>query len=132
MPVASCRWWRRAVRAVVCAGYGVCAAPGGARGPCGGYGNPVDAADEFAAVQGTAGETAGMEIAQWWPAVTAETRDWLVEHNGEPLPTTVRDDVLRVNGDLTDPSWWAGESVDGSSELTDAATDWIESAANDE
>lgn len=45
-----------------------------------------------------------MEIAQWWPAVTAETRDWLVEHNGEPLPSAVKDDVLRVNGDLTDPS----------------------------
>ncbi|WP_328813325.1 hypothetical protein [Rhodococcus sp. NBC_00297] len=89
---------------MVSARYGMRAAPGGARGPRGGTGTPSTRPTNPAAVQGPAGETGGMEIAQWWPAVTAETRDWLVEHNGEPLPSAVKDDVLRVNGDLTDPS----------------------------
>ncbi|QKT11627.1 hypothetical protein [Rhodococcus sp. W8901] len=73
-----------------------------------------------------------MNIAGWWTQLSGETRDWLVEHNGEPLTPSVRSEVVAVNDGDLDPSWWSGESVDGQSELTDEAIDWIEARANDE
>lgn len=79
-----------------------------------------------------AGTMAGMDIATWWPLLSADSRDWLVEHNGEPLDPSVRDEILAVNGGETNPDWWAGESTDGESELTDSAIDWIEEFANGE
>jgi hypothetical protein len=51
-----------------------------------------------------------MNIPEWWPLVDAETRDWLIEHNGEPLPQPVSADILAVTGGPTDSQWWAGES----------------------
>ena len=73
-----------------------------------------------------------VNIAQWWPKLTRETQDRLVEHNGEPLAASVRAEVVAVNDGDLDSTWWAGESVDGRSELTDEAIDWIETWANDE
>ena len=74
----------------------------------------------------------GMDIATWWPLLTAESRDWLIEHNGEPVDPSVKDEILALNGGETHPGWWAGESTGGGSELTDAAIDWIEECANGE
>jgi hypothetical protein len=71
-----------------------------------------------------------VNIAQWWQKLARETQDWLVEHNGEPLTASVRAEVVAVNDGDLDPSWWAGESVDGQSELTDQAIDWIDTRAN--
>jgi hypothetical protein len=72
-----------------------------------------------------------MDIVEWWPLVTAQTRDWLIEHNGEPLPQHIAGDILAVTGGGTDSEWWAGESDDGP-QLADEAVDWIEAVANDE
>ena len=72
-----------------------------------------------------------MNIPEWWPLVDAETRSWLMEHNGEPLPPHVITGIMAVTGGRTDPGWWAGESEDGP-QLSDQAVDWIEAAANDE
>ena len=72
-----------------------------------------------------------MNISEWWPLVHAETRDWLFEHNGEPLPQHVIADILAVTGGKTDSDSWAGESEDGP-QLSDEAVDWIEAVANDE
>jgi len=72
-----------------------------------------------------------MNISEWWPLVDADTRDWLIEHNGEPLSQHVIADILAVTGGNTDPEWWAGGSDDGS-QLSDNAVDWIEAVANDE
>jgi hypothetical protein len=85
-------------------------------------GDAVNAADTVAA----------MDISEWWPKLPDSTRAWLIEHNGESLPDDVVRDVMAVNAHRTDPLWWAGESQDGQSQLTDQAIDWIESAANDE
>jgi hypothetical protein len=71
-----------------------------------------------------------MDISDWWPKLSDSTRAWLIAHNGEPLPDDVVRDVLAVNSGQTDPSWWAGESRDGESQLTDEAVDWIEETAN--
>ncbi len=64
-------------------------------------------------------------------AVDAETRGWLIEHNGEPLPPHVIAHIMAVTGGTTDSEWWAGESADGP-QLSDEAVDWIEAVANDE
>ncbi len=73
-----------------------------------------------------------MQIEDWWPRLTPETRNWLIAHNGEPLDTSVRNDLLEVTRGAFDASWWAGSSEDGGSELSDAAIDWIEATANEE
>lgn len=73
-----------------------------------------------------------MSIESWWPQLTDESRSWLIEHNGEPLDPTVKSQIVAINEGNLDPSWWAGESSDGASELTDEAIDWIETTANDE
>lgn len=73
-----------------------------------------------------------MQIENWWPNLTPETRHWLIAHNGEPLDTSVRNEILEVTRGESDASWWAGDSEDGTSELSDAALDWIEAKANGE
>jgi hypothetical protein len=71
----------------------------------------------------------GVNIEQWWPKLSSETRDWLVEHNGEPLDAAVGEDIAAATGGSPDPRWWSGKPSDG---LTDEAFDWIEARANDE
>lgn len=73
-----------------------------------------------------------MNISQWWPRLSPGTREWLVAHNGEPLDPQVRAEILELNEQRTELSWWSGESVDGRSELTDEAIDWIEAQSNGE
>ncbi|NUS34924.1 MAG: hypothetical protein HOQ04_00395 [Pseudarthrobacter sp.] len=72
-----------------------------------------------------------MKIQEWWPLVTAETRNWLIAHNGEPLTQAVSAEILSATRGATESGWWAGESADGP-QLTDAAVDWIETIANGE
>jgi hypothetical protein len=72
-----------------------------------------------------------MKMTTWWPLVGAETRAWLIEHNGETLPPPVVTEIMAVTGGSTDPEWWAGESADRP-RLTDGAVDWIEAVANGE
>jgi hypothetical protein len=75
--------------------------------------------------------TALMNISEWWPLVDAETRGWLIEHNGEPLPPHVIAHIVAVTAGTSDSEWWAGESADGPRH-PDEAVDWIEAAASDE
>ncbi|MDR6987941.1 hypothetical protein J2Y66_002439 [Paenarthrobacter nitroguajacolicus] len=72
-----------------------------------------------------------MDIREWWPLLNAETRDWLIDHNGEPLPPNVVARIMTATGGTTDSRWWASESTDGP-HLSDEAVDWIEGVANDE
>jgi hypothetical protein len=76
-------------------------------------------------------DTDFVKMNEWWPLVSAETRHWLVEHNGEPLTPQITSDIMSVTSGATGPEWWAGESADGP-QLTDAAVDWIEAVANGE
>jgi hypothetical protein len=68
---------------------------------------------------------------EWWPLLDAETRGWLIEHNGESLPPQILADIMAVTGGTTDTKLWAGKSADGP-RLSDEAVDWIEALANDE
>jgi hypothetical protein len=73
-----------------------------------------------------------MDFSQIWPMLSSSSRGWLMEHNGEPLPEEVIADILGVTGGERNDQWWAGPSVEGETELTEEAVDWIEDAANDE
>ena len=73
-----------------------------------------------------------MDLPQIWARLRPETRQWLSDHNGEPLPDVVVTELLSVTQGERDASWWAGESRDGETQLTDAAVDWIEETANQE
>lgn len=75
---------------------------------------------------------ADMDIAALWARLSEESRDWLIEHNGESLAPSIRAEILTVTAGHLQPSWWNGEAVDGQSELTDEAVDWIETFANGE
>ena len=73
-----------------------------------------------------------MDFPQIWPHLTASSRSWLVEHNGEPLPDELVAEIVRVTGGERSAQWWSGPPVEGQTQLTDEAVDWIETVANDE
>ena len=73
-----------------------------------------------------------MDMSQIWPRLAVSTQAWLVDHNGEPLPDHILDEVLTVTAGQRDPRWWAGDSQQGETQLTDEAVDWIEETANGE
>ncbi|WP_068324004.1 hypothetical protein [Janibacter terrae] len=73
-----------------------------------------------------------MDMSQVWPRLTTSTQTWLIEHNGEPVPGDILSEILAVTGGRRDPRWWAGDSVEGETQLTDEAVDWIDETANDE
>lgn len=73
-----------------------------------------------------------MDMSQVWPHLATSTQTWLIEHNGEPLPGDILDELLTVTGGQRDPRWWAGESKEGATQLTDEAVDWIDETANGE
>ena len=60
-----------------------------------------------------------MEIEDWWPLLSAETRRWLIDNNGDVLPEHISDRIVAVGG--PDDEF-----------LSDDDVDWIEARANDE
>lgn len=74
-----------------------------------------------------------MNIEQWWPSLSMETREWLTAHNGEVVPATLVSEIIHASGGPATGAWWVGEpEADGGVALSDAAVDWIEAAANGE
>ena len=61
-----------------------------------------------------------MSIEQWWQALRASTREWLIANNGEAVTPEIRAEIES-----------AGGTVDGI-HLSDKESDWIEAVANDE
>ena len=61
-----------------------------------------------------------MSIDTWWPNLSPLTQRWLIEHNGEEIPSEVAEEINDVGGRVTDGL------------LTDEDTDWIEEFANGE
>lgn len=72
-----------------------------------------------------------MELPEIWPLLRTSSRSWLIEHNGEPIPDDLIAEILSVTGGEPDVQWWTGPSVEGQTQLTDEAIDWIETVAND-
>jgi hypothetical protein len=50
-----------------------------------------------------------MDMSQVWPRLAPSTQTWLVEHNGEPLPDDILDEILTITAGRRDPRWWAGD-----------------------
>jgi hypothetical protein len=66
------------------------------------------------------------------PHLSPSSRFWLIEHNGEPLPDDLIAEILSVTGGEQSAQSWTGPSVEGETQLTDEAVDWIENVANDD
>ena len=73
-----------------------------------------------------------MDIEQWWPQLAAETRDWLIAHNGEDVPASVAAEITAAGGTISPDAWWVGEVGASGFSFSDEATDWIEAVANGE
>ncbi|WP_426321608.1 hypothetical protein [Microbacterium sp. E-13] len=73
-----------------------------------------------------------MESIEWWPSLDAETKDWLIAHNGEALPAEVLGKVAAAGGIVTSNAWWIGEDGPDGFFLSDEAVDWIEAVGNAE
>ncbi|MCC3300705.1 hypothetical protein [Arthrobacter sp. zg-Y895] len=65
-----------------------------------------------------------LDIALWWPMLTAESREWLTANNGDAVEPWVVEEISRSRGMASDGS--------GAYYLPDAAVDWIEARANGE
>jgi hypothetical protein len=72
-----------------------------------------------------------MSMEVWWPRLRQETRDWLIDNNGDALPASVTDEITRAGGLVTTDAWWVGQNGPAFY-LSDAAVDWIDEVANGE
>jgi hypothetical protein len=70
-------------------------------------------------------------LADWWSALDRATQQYLIDHNGEPLPSDIASAVVRAGAPANDQSWWGERTADGSA-LSDELIDRIEEFANDE
>ena len=73
-----------------------------------------------------------MDIDDWWDELEAETRQWLIDNNGDVVPPEVIQEILDAGGSLTDGAGWVGERTITGFFLSDEAVDWIEAKANEE
>jgi len=46
------------------------------------------------------------DIRDWWPRLTDQTREWLVQHTGEPMPADVVEQVVAAGGPASSDAWW--------------------------
>lgn len=70
-----------------------------------------------------------MHIEQWWPKLKSSTREWLIAHNGDVVSADIAAEIRDAGGSVAED---AGQGGGSGAYLTDEATDWIETVANDE
>ncbi|WP_190989100.1 hypothetical protein [Pseudarthrobacter sulfonivorans] len=73
-----------------------------------------------------------MRIEEWWPKMDPSTQQWLINNNGDVVPSNILDQITAVAGTPTADASWVGDSAPGQFFLSDEAIDWIEETANDE
>ena len=73
-----------------------------------------------------------MTIENWWPRLTAEDQEWLMQHNGERVPADILQKVAYVGGLVCTPANIIGETRPDGFYFSDEAVDWIEAVANNE
>lgn len=61
-----------------------------------------------------------MSIDVWWPKIRRESRQWLVDNNGDAVRGDILEEILRAGGEVN------------GSYLSDEAVDWVEAVANGE
>jgi hypothetical protein len=78
-------------------------------------------------------QTEPMPIAQWWPRLQQQTRDWLIANNGDVVPPAVMAEIAEAGGPTTSDSWWVAQDEEATGRvMPDEAIDWIEETANEE
>lgn len=73
-----------------------------------------------------------MPIAQWWPKLQQQTRDWLIANNGDVVPPAVMAEIAEAGGPATTDSWWVADQDATGPVMPDKAIDWIEETANEQ
>ena len=73
-----------------------------------------------------------MDIEQWWPKLSAPTRLWLTDHNGEAVPAEIVAEIANAGAVFSPGAWWVGGADTAGFLFSDAAIDWIEATANGE
>ena len=73
-----------------------------------------------------------MSIEDWWPALNAATQQWLINNNGDVVPSNILDPITAVAGPAMADASWVGADIGEGFLLSDDAIDWLEKTANDE
>ncbi len=73
-----------------------------------------------------------MSIAQWWPRLLPQTRDWLIANNGDAVPPAIRAEIAEAGGPAPSDAWWVVEEDATGPVMPDDAVDWIDETANEE
>ncbi|WP_220488401.1 hypothetical protein [Tessaracoccus sp. MC1756] len=73
-----------------------------------------------------------MSIEAWWPKLRQQSRDYLMENNGDEVPAALVDEITRAGGVISIEAWWVGQSGPAGLYLSDEANDWIDGVANGE
>ena len=73
-----------------------------------------------------------MPIAQWWPELRQQTRDWLIANNGDVVTASIVAEIAEAGGPATSDAWWVTDEEAPGPVMPDEAIDWIEATANEE
>lgn len=73
-----------------------------------------------------------MRIEDWWPRLDPETRQWMIDNNGDAVPPEILGRIMSMAGKSTARDSWAGADDAEGFFLSDTAVDWIEETANGE
>lgn len=73
-----------------------------------------------------------MSIESWWPKLPQQSRDYLIDNNGDVVPPDLVEEISRAGGLISTDAWWVGESDPTGFFLSDEAIDWIDEVANGE
>lgn len=73
-----------------------------------------------------------MPIAQWWPKLQQQTRDWLIANNGDAVTASVVAEIVEAGGPAAFDTWWVVDEDANGPVMPDEAIDWIEETANAE
>jgi hypothetical protein len=73
-----------------------------------------------------------MPIAQWWPKLQQQTRDWLIANNGDVVRASVVAEIAEAGGPAASGTWWVVDEDASGPVMPDEAIDWIEETANAE
>lgn len=77
-------------------------------------------------------DTGDMSIEAWWPRLRQQSRDYLIDNNGDVVPPDLVEEIARAGGVITSEAWWVGPNGPDGLFLSDEAIDWIDEIANGE
>jgi hypothetical protein len=62
----------------------------------------------------------GTGIEVWWTKLRRESRQWLLDNNGDAVPSSILNEIVKAGGQTN------------GSYLSDETVDWVEAVANGE